>query len=1002
MKEIEQIVAENPDAYQNPETQKLILDKLNSVMPIINRIEENASALSKNSAKAKSLLEKLPKNEDIDNLFMEVMQSKSSKPMKVIMNTLIESMKDDIEEAKNEADPQNPDIDIQKLENIVQRCDSTKKAIKDALKVADENNTAHFTLEDLEKALYEYAEAKPDEKIQKLPSFSLQLTAINQRDPQMTNVISNVAKNISKDPKLAAAQYEVIAQVSQKPLQDLIQEANQRDGKLKLNDDKKPKSETIKEFNRYTNPVDIGLVLAEEIKEAIKKGDKKKVAELLPKLMMCDTLVHVNAGSAYDEEEQKRISAALDPQSTLDAKSQIALLDNFKNSLVQNEINAPQIINDPSGTVLDRSANFTNSIYSLSQTMKDKDSTTSDVSNSVKDVLNDAFDTAQATLLASSSRVKYDPKLSDSIEDTVISLLSDISNFSNSAVAAVNPQNKGVALREMTKGSRKVTESLGELSEKADSLSNTAGDLETDKSDYRVCTNSILGTLLGISKASTLPNSHAKKLRLELLQKQLSSNVDALESALNKIKADQPDSAAEIDDLLKTLKATMTPFDKLITDEINKQKTDDKENDKYNESQKDKINVGIDLSKVKEVALVISNIRKKCNEITSSDVISNPLIAASLPVRFRIPQENQETKDDVKKAISNANDKLSTLMSLLQNKKSDPTKIRDAVVDFENSVDNAYRAVRAVSRDVWSEETQERMRDALNQLVVAGDRAIQAARARLLGLDNWPALVKTFGEIAEKALRNAESTSTAALEEAKRQNSITDTALKALVEAQKSMQASKVQLENVKVTAKSKAADEKENSFNIGLDLIDVEEPLLKTVPRLVAAIINQAKTVLVKNDPLLGEITRIAETLKKIVNSTEKNVNNNDKNISEIAKASEELTKVSSEIVNTLEEKNQSGQNTVNLVKMANAIDIQAAALKTFVDTAQNTLNVTMNGKAGSAKGATTKADAQADLSTKKNSLLEMLNAEAMVVENRRQLRIAQRRLDSIVDTKV
>ena len=92
----------------------------------------------------------------------------------------------------------------------------------------------------------------------------------------------------------------------------------------------------------------------------------------------------------------------------------------------------------------------------------------------------------------------------------------------------------------------------------------------------------------------------------------------------------------------------------------------------------------------------------------------------------------------------------------------------------------------------------------------------------------------------------------------------------------------------------------------------------------------------------------------------------------------------------------------------MASAIDQQAAQLKAFVDAAQNTLDITNNdGKglkanANLSKGTPTKADAEAELSTKKNSLLEMLNAEANVVEKRRQLRIAQKRLDSIVDTKI
>jgi hypothetical protein len=312
-----------------------------------------------------------------------------------------------------------------------------------------------------------------------------------------------------------------------------------------------------------------------------------------------------------------------------------------------------------------------------------------------------------------------------------------------------------------------------------------------------------------------------------------------------------------------------------------------------------------------------------------------------------------------------------------------------ALAGFHAALGALIAPTTELSAASWNPQSQQQLEAAYAALVALGDAAIEGARARLNAAPGWAETVAQFGGQTGQAVERTAGAALAALKAAEADLAATNPAERGLIGAARSVADGQQRLAQLKAAAAAKKASA--GGSYIGVETVDIAAPVLNTAARLVEVSRQQVQLLLrrdgnVPNQPgLVAASDAFLRAIQAVIATAEAAVSQApdapERLLAAATGAGDALTKFLAEA------QQKSGSPELNQVigKFGNGLKSALAQLRSFAEIAVQ----------AKSKGAAAPAPARAPRQLK--ALLDLLNAEAKVVQTRKELQLAEGRVKKL-----
>jgi hypothetical protein len=381
------------------------------------------------------------------------------------------------------------------------------------------------------------------------------------------------------------------------------------------------------------------------------------------------------------------------------------------------------------------------------------------------------------------------------------------------------------------------------------------------------------------------------------------------------------------------------------------------------------------------------------------DAIPQPQVATRLPYRFAVPAPADssslpitELEATVARAVSDGTTALEALGSVLMDIHSTGSIITQRLAEFHRTLSALLVALAEMRASTWNPHSQNELAVVRENLVNAGDAAIDATRLRLLAADNWRETARRFLDTARSILEGAITSARTVVAAVQADLAVTSDAERKLVAAARSVAGFLQRLERLRPTPAEKQASIGESS--IGGDILDIGTPIVTTVAALIEAAQQQTKFMIMKDRKsavpklFVAAADEAVASLEAFLSAAAGTVRHDEGALAKLTDASGKLAAA----VNTFQadavKKGGSPELTQVVGKVAGTVQAMLQQLGAFVGAAERS-------KAGQAQRVSVKRISQS------NPMTELLNAEARVVSCRRALQFAEDMLKELSISK-
>ena len=900
----------------------------------------------------KSIIEHLPTDEEMEQMYINAM-SCNNNTLKPLLSSLLSNLKSDVDEFKKlyeeyRNDKDNKDL-LSKLQTLASRIKATEEGIKNALNSSDED-LDEITPSSILSMINGLDQLNENERNAAIPEILTSLSRYideNVKDPTVRSMIGaligDIAKEMVSNPELGNLQMKVLAQALSSP-----------------------------------NPQELSLSELQTYKDLLKSGNYKEAGKTLNRALFADAVSRILMGQVNPltdpDSVQSQIQKLYLPklvEEDIDEGEKLQL-EKLINQLEDLIIGADETEDLDAEKISDKIMDLNSEVVSLGNEISNelKKATPSNIKAILAKVgtLNaKAINLANIAVLSAGKRTETDKEVNNDLQEETIKLLEALSAYSDACEKITSSSNKNAQIRAINKANREVNMCLGRIAELADEIIEVPKSvLEPSLDDYNTRANCLLSDTLKLASLSIDGSSSAKPIKFGKILSSLQANIKTFRGSVEHVSQgteEQEDLSGMLNDL-EGLFGKLTDADALT----------------YDDSM--------------STASLIKDICVAVGDALNTEVVSQPKFANALPFRFTIPTipANKENlaianiKPVVDDKVEVAKKSLDSLVLALNNAKTSPEDVTEKFKAFHASLSELIIPTNNMQSSTWNPQCQSLLLKAQNSLVNAGDVAIDATRARLLGAEGWRENVSSFLAVAKAALEQTFNAAGSTLKAAESDLAVTNEVEKELVIAARACQASQQRLLALKNTAEEKKITLGDSY--VGSEIIDVSAPIINNAAKLIEIAQAQTKFVLSRDSEIINQkglintANNLVDSLELITVAAEAVVNNEKDAFPKVLAG---CNLISSAVAHFLVENNQkNGSPELNdaLHKITSSIQELIKQLRSFGETAMDAANKKASSIASSLSGARKPL----------NSMIAKLNAEAKVVAARKALEEAER----------